>query len=67
MTADPMTALQDQLGVLGVALAQWDGRDDTKPQAKVRQAANTAMHAIDGLLRDLHQLRSPGNRDPRQR
>jgi hypothetical protein len=58
VTADPMTALHSQVGVLGVALAPWAGRDDAKPQAEVRRAANTAMHAVDGLLRNLHQLRS---------
>jgi predicted component of type VI protein secretion system len=50
-----MIGLRVQLRVLGVALAQWD---DTKPCAEARQAANTAMRAVDGLLRDLHQFRS---------
>jgi hypothetical protein len=43
---------------LGAALAQWDTRDDTRPQPGVRQAANTAMDAIDEMLRELHALRS---------
>jgi hypothetical protein len=43
--------------VLGVALAQWMARDDSRPQAEVRRAANTAMDAIDAMLAELHQLR----------
>ena len=30
-----------------VALAQWEGRDDSKPQPDVRRAANEAVDAID--------------------
>jgi hypothetical protein len=39
------------------ALTVWDSRDDTRPQAGVRAAANTAVDAIDALLRDLHTMR----------
>ena len=46
------------LGILAVALAQWSARDDTRPQPEVRQAANTAMDAVDSMLGELHQLRS---------
>ena len=46
------------LGILGVALAQWAARDDTRPDAEVRQAANTAMETIDQMLAGLHQLRA---------
>jgi hypothetical protein len=46
------------LGVLGVALAQWMARDDTRPQPAVRHAASTAMDAIDAMLAGLHQLRA---------
>ena len=45
-------------GVLGVALAQWAARDDTRAEPEVRRAANTAMDAIDAMLAELHQLRS---------
>jgi hypothetical protein len=45
-------------GVLGVALAQWMARDDTKAEPEVRQAANTAMDAIDAMLGELHTLRA---------
>lgn len=45
-------------GVLDAALAQWAARDDTRPQPEVRQAANTAMDAIDSMLAELHQLRA---------
>ena len=39
------------------ALAQWEGRDDTKPQPEVRRAANTAMAEIDRMLAELHAVR----------
>lgn len=55
---DVYTRLEDPVGVLAVALAQWMDRDDTKPQADVRRAANTAVHAIDAMLQELHQMRS---------
>jgi hypothetical protein len=45
-------------GVLGVALAQWVARDDSKADVGARQAANTAMDEIDAMLRELYQLRS---------
>ena len=43
---------------LGDALDCWDLRDDTRPQPEVREAANTAMDAIDAMLRELHLLRA---------
>lgn len=45
-------------GVLGVALAQWAARDDTKAHPEERRAANAAMDAIDAMLRELHTLRA---------
>jgi len=50
--------LEERVGVLGVALAQWAYRDDSKPQPGIRQAANTAMDEIDAMLADLHRARS---------
>ena len=47
--------LDDHLGVLGVALAAWATRDDSKAQPEIRQAANTAMDAIDAMLAELHR------------
>jgi len=44
--------------VLAIALGQWEDRDDSKPQPDVRRAANTAMDAIDRMLRELHAMRS---------
>jgi hypothetical protein len=41
--------------VLGVALATWATRDGSKAQPGVRQAANTAMDAIDAMLAELHR------------
>jgi len=45
-------------GVLGVALAQWMARDDSKAEPEVRRAANTAMDVIDSMLAELYGLRS---------
>jgi hypothetical protein len=45
-------------GVLDVALAQWAARDDTRADPHARIAANTAMDAIDAMLRELQALRS---------
>ncbi len=55
---DVHAKLEDPMGVLAVALAQWMARDDTRPQPEVRAAANTAMDAIDGMLRELHLMRA---------
>jgi hypothetical protein len=53
-----VSGLEDHNRVLGVALAQWAARDDTRPQPEARQAANTAMDAVDSMLGHLHQLRA---------
>ena len=55
---DATGRLEDHNGVLGVALAQWMARDDTRPQPEVRRAASTAVDAVDLMLRELHQLRA---------
>jgi hypothetical protein len=49
--------LADIAGVLGAALETWAARDDSRPQPGARQAANTAMDAIDAMLFRLHQAR----------
>ena len=54
---DVYARLEDPMGVLAVALAQWEGRDDSKPQPEVRRAANTAIDEIDRMLRELHEMR----------
>ena len=46
------------MGVLAIALGQWEDRDDSKPQPEVRQAANKAMDEIDLMLRELHAMRA---------
>lgn len=51
-------ALDAQLGVLGIAVAQWAIRDDSKAQPEIRQAANAAMATVDDMLATLHKLRS---------
>jgi len=40
---DPMTGLHDQLGVLGVALAQWDDRDRARDQVAARRKQPRAV------------------------
>ncbi len=55
---DVYSKLEDPMGVLAVALAQWETRDAARPQPEVREAANTAVDAIDSMLRELHLMRS---------
>jgi hypothetical protein len=52
-----VASLDAQLAVLGLALAAWNQREDTRPQPEIRMAANTAMAAIDDQLATLHKLR----------
>jgi hypothetical protein len=54
---DPLARLDGRLGALGAALALWATRDDSKAQPEIRQAANTAMDAIDAMLAELHRAR----------
>lgn len=53
-----LSALRGHLGELETALALWATRDDTKAQPDIRQAANDAIDAIDGALRELHAIRT---------
>lgn len=53
-----VSALRGHLGELETVLALWATRDDTKAQPDVRQAANDAIDAIDGALRELHGIRA---------
>jgi hypothetical protein len=46
------------IGELGVALAQWAARDETRPEPEVRRAANIAMDAIDSAIGELYELRA---------
>jgi hypothetical protein len=52
------SALRGHLGELETALALWATRDDTKAQPDIRQAANDAIDAVDGALRELHGIRA---------
>ena len=64
---DVYARLEDPMGVLGFALGQWVARDDNKPRAEVRRAANTAMDAIDRMLAGAaRDAVAAGVRDPRQ-
>ena len=62
---DVHAKLEDPMGMLSIALGQWQGRDDSRPQPEIRRAANTAMDAIDGMLRDLYAMRSRRTRSRR--
>jgi hypothetical protein len=55
---NPAAALENCTAVLSGALTVWATRDDSKAQPDVRQAANTAMAAIDTMLAELHAARS---------
>ena len=48
---------EGRAGRLVFALAIWAARSDDRPDADARQAANTAMDEIDGMLAELHELR----------
>ena len=50
--------LQRHVDRLEDALTVWASRDETRPQAGVRQAANIAVESIDALLRELYALRN---------
>lgn len=50
--------IKARAATLGTALAAWATRDDTKAQPGVREAANTAMTALDAMLAVLHAARS---------
>ena len=61
--SEPVASLRERADVLTAALEQWAGQA-TAPdqataldQAAARQAASTAVDAIDALLRDLFLLR----------
>jgi hypothetical protein len=55
---DVHARLHEPVDLLAFALGQWEDRDDSKAEPEVRRAANTAMDAMDRMLRDLHQLRA---------
>ena len=55
--SDPVASLRERAGVLTAALDQWAGQAAAPDQAAARQAASTAVDAIDALLRDLFLLR----------
>ena len=45
-------------GDLAVALGMWAARDETRADPHARRAANTAMDALDAILREAHELRA---------
>ena len=54
----PLSALRNNVEDLAVALAIWEARDDTRPDAHARRCANDAVDAIDGALAGLHKMRA---------
>ena len=55
--SDPVASVRERANVLTTALEQWAGRATAPDQAAARQAASTAVDAIDALLRELFLLR----------
>ncbi len=55
--SDPVASLRERVGVVTAALEQWTDQAAAPDQAAARQAASTAVDAIDALLRDLFLLR----------
>ena len=51
-------AIRGHVDQLGVSLATWSARDDARPCPEARRAANTAIDAIDAMLRDLYAIRA---------
>ena len=45
----PLSALRNNVEDLAVALAIWEARDDTRPDAHARRCANDAVDAIDAI------------------
>lgn len=54
--AHPTAALSLGVDTLAQALALWATRDDSKAQPEVREAANTAMGAIDTMIAELRTV-----------
>lgn len=55
--SDPVASLHERVGVVTAALEHWTGQAAPPDQAAARQAASTAVDAIDALLRELFLLR----------
>lgn len=52
-----MSVIRDRVDDLGVYLAMWDRRDDSKAQPNVTRAGVDATRAVDDLLATLDKLR----------
>lgn len=48
----------DHVGILGVALAQWAARDDSRAEPEVTRAGHAAVAEVDAMLRELNELRA---------
>jgi hypothetical protein len=49
MTADPLTSLHDDLGVLAVALTQWEGRDTAAARRAAGGPAGPGQTRLAGM------------------
>jgi len=54
----PLSAIRNHAEDAAVSLGIWSRRDGSRPDAHARLAANSAVDAIDGMLRELYALRS---------
>lgn len=57
--------IEELAGILASALDTWAGRDDTRPEPGVRQAANLAHDIIDEMTRALFAARQQLGREMR--
>ncbi len=53
-----LSAIRNHVDGLGIWLAIWETRDDSKAQPEIRRHANDAVDAIDGMLAELTSVRS---------
>lgn len=53
-----LAALRGHVEDLAEALAAWEARDDTRPQADARRAASLAVAAADRAISELYGLRA---------
>jgi hypothetical protein len=64
--SDPTVSLRDRTSVLCAALVQWADQDTSRDKVAARRAGQTAIDAIDSLLRDLYVLRGRLARETHQ-
>ena len=55
---DVYAKLEDRMGILSVALGEWEDRDSAVSPVAARVAASRAMKEIDAMLAELHAMRA---------